>query len=300
MIISAFALSCSLLDFSTTFALSIPSHASARLGNCGLGSSQQRLSIALVQDLLARMWLLDSEVSLPLLRLLKIYQNSDICLLLESQSQAADFSFEGRVIAKLCRYSVLGIVGLQNESNSLCSAEDPTQKHHAGLQLLLNIISKWVQIPFRCTSHFFQLRPYVSLELFLVNEDGENIDGRSILSEGEMKEQLSLSKNQQIDDSVDLNEKLLGIHQKLTNMYICFHPNSNYQGFSTCLLGISAFPVGVYHIKWHSLKDKTMAQNITTSFRLHFCICTRWFLSQGFNSNLPLTEEDRLVTSLDY
>lgn len=34
-------------------------------------------------------------------------------------------------------------------------------------------------------------------------------------SEGEMKEQLSLSKNQQIDDSVDLNEKLLGIHQKL-------------------------------------------------------------------------------------
>lgn len=158
MIISAFALSCSLLDFSTTFALSIPSHASARLGNCGLGSSQQRLSIALVQDLLARMWLLDSEVSLPLLRLLKIYQNSDICLLLESQSQAADFSFEGRVIAKLCRYSVLGIVGLQNESNSLCSAEDPTQKHHAGLQLLLNIISKWMQIPFRCTSHFFQLR----------------------------------------------------------------------------------------------------------------------------------------------
>lgn len=139
-----------------------------------------------------------------------------------------------------------------------------------------------------------------------MNEDGENIDGRSILSgrhlllkvclqlknmssympvrllkfysilsftmqssEGEMKEQSSLSKNQQIDDAVDLNEKLLGyvsgsiktagrdvgtdpLNYWAEDKYIYFHPNSNYQGFSTCLLDISAFPVGAYQIKWHS------------------------------------------------
>ncbi|GMH26702.1 hypothetical protein Nepgr_028545 [Nepenthes gracilis] len=34
--------------------------------------------------------------------------------------------------------------------------------------------------------------------------------------------------------------------------YICFETNGRTQGFSTCLLDVSAFPVGSYRIQWHS------------------------------------------------
>lgn len=34
--------------------------------------------------------------------------------------------------------------------------------------------------------------------------------------------------------------------------FVCFEPNERGQGFSTCLLDVSGFPVGSYKIKWHS------------------------------------------------
>lgn len=71
------------------------------------------------------------------------------------------------------------------------------------------------------------------------------------------------------DDMVDLNEKLLQYvtgHTKTRSMhksnnagdcgnvevFACFEPNAKGQGFCTCLLDVSAFPLGSYRIKWHS------------------------------------------------
>ncbi|XP_042484823.1 uncharacterized protein LOC122065096 isoform X3 [Macadamia integrifolia] len=70
-------------------------------------------------------------------------------------------------------------------------------------------------------------------------------------------------------EMVDLNEELLwhvkeGIkngkkHGRFSNIsggsahaFTCFELNGRGQGFSTCLLDVSAFPVGSYKIKWHS------------------------------------------------
>lgn len=71
------------------------------------------------------------------------------------------------------------------------------------------------------------------------------------------------------DEMVELNEMLL-LHIKAetskTDMmnceagngvnwvtaYVCFEPNEKGQGFSSCLLNVSAFPEGSYQIKWHS------------------------------------------------
>lgn len=68
---------------------------------------------------------------------------------------------------------------------------------------------------------------------------------------------------------VDLNDKLLhfttgspkrgGLHAmgsaegtSVVDKFVCFDPNEKGQGFSTCLLDVSVFPVGSYQIKWHS------------------------------------------------
>lgn len=73
----------------------------------------------------------------------------------------------------------------------------------------------------------------------------------------------------QTDDMVDLNEKLLQYvtehiecsgtrssknvgNSGNVEVYACFEPNAKDQGFCTCLLDVSAFPVGSYRIKWHS------------------------------------------------
>ncbi|KAL0287370.1 UNVERIFIED_CONTAM: hypothetical protein Sangu_2694500 [Sesamum angustifolium] len=50
------------------------------------------------------------------------------------------------------------------------------------LQLLLGTISKLMLIPFRTPHHFFRVRPAVSSELFMTNEDGQIIDRSSIAS----------------------------------------------------------------------------------------------------------------------
>nr|XP_029116357.1 uncharacterized protein LOC105060353 isoform X2 [Elaeis guineensis]XP_029116358.1 uncharacterized protein LOC105060353 isoform X2 [Elaeis guineensis] len=71
------------------------------------------------------------------------------------------------------------------------------------------------------------------------------------------------------DEMVELNEMLLlyikaetgkadmmssevGNGVDLAAAYACFEPNEKGQGFSSCLLNVSAFPEGSYRIKWHS------------------------------------------------
>lgn len=68
---------------------------------------------------------------------------------------------------------------------------------------------------------------------------------------------------------VEMNEKLLdyvtqcgtkniskygsgGTDGKFVNTVVCFEPNERGQGFASCLLDVSRFPIGSYRIKWHS------------------------------------------------
>ncbi|KAJ4979169.1 hypothetical protein NE237_009949 [Protea cynaroides] len=92
-----------------------------------------------------------------------------------------------------------------------------------------------------------------------------------VTSEGvENKVQTRLGfRTWETSEMVDLNEELLwhvkeGIkngkrHGGFSNgfgesahAFLCFELNDRGQGFSTCLLDVSAFPVGSYIIKWHS------------------------------------------------
>ncbi|KAK4347902.1 hypothetical protein RND71_034241 [Anisodus tanguticus] len=185
-----------------------------------------------------------------------------------------------------------------------------SQTPRDALALLFNIIISWIQIPFRTPKHFFRLRPLISAELFITNEDGTRIDEISVLSGFQLPLTLciqlrnispaqlsqvsklycilhsrtsfqvfSADGNKELPESscqawksdhmVDLNDKLLhfttgstksgGLHAMASaggtsavDKFVYFDPNDKGQGFATCLLDVSAFPVGSYQIKWHS------------------------------------------------
>ncbi|KAK9931306.1 hypothetical protein M0R45_018585 [Rubus argutus] len=206
---------------------------------------------------------------------------------------------------------VSGFSGLKNKSNRVHNEEGLSQVTKDGLQLLLDILMKWMQIPFRAPKYFFKLRPCLGSELFAVNEAG-NRDGifvslgshlslnlclqlRNVPSpdipvrfnkwycmlyckvsfleprvSGENKEQeLGTYQAWETDDMVEMNEKLLKYATQcsrrksnkcgrgsddgeLVISFVCFKLNDTGQGFSSCLLDVSGFPVGCYRIKWHS------------------------------------------------
>ncbi|KAJ8438833.1 hypothetical protein Cgig2_023025 [Carnegiea gigantea] len=87
---------------------------------------------------------------------------------------------------------------------------------------------------------------------------------RSLASCGEMQAGYQSSK---VDMMIDLSKKLQYYVMKQTGefsncgnlqsddeveAYVCFETKGRPQGFSTCLLDVSAFPVGSYRIHWHS------------------------------------------------
>jgi len=87
---------------------------------------------------------------------------------------------------------------------------------------------------------------------------------KSLASCGEMQAGYQASKT---DMMIDLNKKLQCYVMKQTRefsncddlqsdneveAYVCFETKGRSQGFSTCLLDVSAFPAGSYRVHWHS------------------------------------------------
>lgn len=192
MIISALALGCSLLAFTTTFTLPLPSRATQEMECGGFDNSLSQLCVELIQDLHGRLWCLDSECSKSLQVLLKVYQNPTSCSSVDSRDQPAYISGESRIIAKLCQYSIPEIIRLQNDTRKLCNSRGITQISNDGIKLLLNIISRWMQIPFRCPNNFFQVKPFLSSELFVMNGNGENIHMKSFSTSSHLQLNLCL------------------------------------------------------------------------------------------------------------
>ncbi|MCD9558667.1 hypothetical protein HAX54_016195 [Datura stramonium] len=194
-IVSDLGLSCSLLAFSIGLTLRFSSsHYKQNCSTYGLETSGEQFHTLLIHDLLRRLGYIDLETSKNLWHLLDFHRSSRRCSMQEFQNEVFTTCVEARDVAKLCKYFVQTFLSLQaiivHDNNGI------SRIPHVALQLLFNIIFSWIQIPFQTPKHFFQIRPPISAELFITNEDG--------------------------------------------------------QGFATCLLEVSAFPVGSYQINWHS------------------------------------------------
>lgn len=159
MTISVLALSCSLLAFSSGFALFITNlHATKSSTNSDLEKSEENLFPILILDLMSRLWLVDRETSTKLILLLNACGQPRSYFPPQSSNHILDIGTETRSIITLCSFAVAGAVALQNDANRVHHDFIQSRLTSDSLQLLLNIITKWVQIPFRTPTYFFRIR----------------------------------------------------------------------------------------------------------------------------------------------
>ncbi|RAL51765.1 hypothetical protein DM860_010483 [Cuscuta australis] len=289
-IVSSLSITCSLLAFTTVFFSFLLANASE--GIITAQAVDEHLSGMLSRDLFRRLfWHIDNESSKYLLGVLSKFSGNTFFL-----QQWRNQSSRCCEFAKLCRYAFTMILNLRTEvvtsSRSLDGDHKKIDKSkilsHSS-KLMFSFLSIWIRIPWRTPKHFFQMRPCVGSELFLLGEDGEKVNRLSVSSGFLLHLNLCLQlKNMpskisklycvlharssktpsqdEVDDMIYLNQKLLehtrgnNIHDDDDDIrggvfsFVCFEVKSEkwQQGFSTCLLDTSAFPVGSYEIKWHS------------------------------------------------
>lgn len=152
-IISAHALFCSLLAFATGFSLFFPKLHSENI----LGKSEEYLHGLLIQDLVFRLQQVDCEASAKLGSLWRVYRKPKSSFF-HSRSQMLNVSCEARCLFTVCSYAVTGVVALQNEANNAHDVQILHRVTKYGLQLLLDIITKSMSIPFQMPNSFFRVR----------------------------------------------------------------------------------------------------------------------------------------------
>lgn len=157
-VISSLSLSCSLLAFSTGFVLFLPNLPAYETSTtCGTRNSEICLHAMLIQNLVGRLCHIDHETSRNLCQLFDVSGQLKNCCHLQSRNKNLKVGCEGKDILTVCSYAVLEAVHLQ-EANREHDEEVLSQVTKGGLQLLLNIIMKWIHIPFRTPKYFFKVR----------------------------------------------------------------------------------------------------------------------------------------------
>lgn len=158
MSVSALALSCSLMAFTAGFAFLVPDWYSSEI--CGFskpGYSEGPLHALLIEDLLGRVKYIDCKTRKNLLFLLKPFRVYNRCS--SSRFKTQTCSYHTIVLHKLCEYSVGEIFSLQNVATGMQRDADALYRIlNSGSELLMNIISKLMLIPFHTPHHFFRVR----------------------------------------------------------------------------------------------------------------------------------------------
>ncbi|XP_064998113.1 uncharacterized protein LOC135585217 isoform X1 [Musa acuminata AAA Group] len=303
--LSAMALNCSLLAFCTAFTVHFPcSLVYKNVISCNLGNVSKFSCTMILQDLTERFWTMDSKISEQLQQILTSFckEEDRIC----PRSRMSTSGHTERATLLVCEFAISGILHIQEDAKRVKNEEDLFSLLLRGLQLLSDVIRRWMEIPFQVPKYFFRVRPCIGAELFLLDADSRNKSEISVsqgfqlslnvciqlkntsriprLQDAKLycilatrpSEQLSTEKRTEdcfsackTDEMVELNNMLLMfVKAKMGNANevspkdsggdawvtacLCFEPNKQGQGFSSCLLDVSEFPDGSYQIKWHS------------------------------------------------
>ncbi|CAA0824224.1 ARM repeat superfamily protein [Striga hermonthica] len=206
MSVSALAFSCSLMAFVAGFAFLVPNmHSSENNRISEFSNSADPHLALLIEDLIARVTHANCKTRESLLFLQKSFRNCKGCFSGWSQNKITCTSYEAIVLHKLAEYSIREIIGLGNEAQQ--DSEGLSRILTNGTQLLLQIFSRLMLIPVRTPRHFFRIRPAVSSEVLMMNEDGQTIDGSSILSGVPLSLNLSFQlKNKPVGPPGPLNK----------------------------------------------------------------------------------------------
>ncbi|XWS62332.1 hypothetical protein CRYUN_Cryun06bG0002000 [Craigia yunnanensis] len=175
-IIAKLALNCSVLAFTAGFPLffpNIPDYKNSR--TCDREDSQQNyLSSMLLEDLLGRLLHIDREISIDLRLLLDNAVHIKKCFHRQSRNHTLKSGHEVRDILNIIRNVISTMVRLQSETNRMQNEAIIFHVTKNGLELLLDTIKKWLQMPFQIPKYFFKTRPLIGSELFAFDTDTRN------------------------------------------------------------------------------------------------------------------------------
>ncbi|KAF6168737.1 hypothetical protein GIB67_013119 [Kingdonia uniflora] len=196
----------------------------------------------------------------------------------------------------ICKFAVCGILRMQEKAKGKEDDVFCIPKSKDRLQLLSDILKKWMKLSFQVPKHFFTVRSCSGAELFAFNADTTNGNKLSVKPVFHLSLNLCVQlinppvrlrklhcilsakpstetpETWDPEEAVDLYEKLMlhvsqdvnsssGKHRRVCgggDGSVCFNINvTGHQGFSTCLLDVSAFPVGSYKMKWQGCSTVT-------------------------------------------
>ncbi|XP_050232717.1 uncharacterized protein LOC126681259 [Mercurialis annua] len=173
--LTALALTCSLLAFSTGFALLVSNLPDNGILTCDLECSRNYLEGMLIQSLVERLWFIDQETCSQLFLLSKLRGQANDCFL-HPRNPVLNSGGEKIDILNVCKYAVSGILDLQNETKGVPDEEILSHITQHGSELVLKTITKWMNVPFRIPKYFFKLRDCIGSELLAFSEDTKNTD----------------------------------------------------------------------------------------------------------------------------
>ncbi|CAM8906552.1 unnamed protein product [Rhodiola kirilowii] len=175
-IISALALSSSVLAFSARYALLFPD--SFPPVN---DSTSRRVNISdssLIHYLVCRLSHVDEETTKNIGLLLKVVGIPKGCFHLPSRIQALAGSGTKELI-RVCNHAMTGFVSLQNDISSIPQNDNPSKVAKSRAELITSSILTWLAIPFGIPKSFFHCRPRIGSELFVMNADPRKPDSLS-------------------------------------------------------------------------------------------------------------------------
>lgn len=129
----------------------------------------QTIDSTLIQILVGRLWHSKQETIKDLCLLWEAGGEPFDCFHFPSRIQGCENYFEARNILGVISYAVSGFSGLNSKSNRVQNEEGLSEVTKDGLQLLLEILTKWMQIPFRTPKYFFNLRYAATLTILTRN-----------------------------------------------------------------------------------------------------------------------------------
>lgn len=164
-VIATLALNCSVLAFTAGFPLFFPNILAYKNSRtCDYEDSQQNYSSSmLLQDLLGRLLHIDPEISIDLCVLLDNGGHAKKCYHQQSRNHILKSGNEVRDILAIIRNAVSTMVHLHSETNRMQNEANIFHVTKNGLDLLLDTIKKWLQIPFQIPKFFFKTRYILAL-----------------------------------------------------------------------------------------------------------------------------------------
>lgn len=156
-IISALALSSSLLAFITGISLFIP-NLSETFTTCGLENPEKGLLAHLVQNLAERLLLMDHETSTNLCQLMEFSGQSKMCFHLQLRNKVFSLGCEARDVFTICYHAISRVACLIRDRTRANNKETILEIVKDSLQLLFKILAKWMHVPFRTPNYYFRLR----------------------------------------------------------------------------------------------------------------------------------------------